>query len=417
MGIRQKHKNFRFWRARRGAVAVHIGLMAIAIIGMAALGTEVVFLLYKHRQMQMAADASAISGATALAKGFPSDLSVEARAVAADDGFVQGVDGATVTVHHPPLSGSNAGNDQAVEVIIAQPQTLYMVSLFRSGLFNVGARAVAVVPITGFYCMLALDPSAAGALTVRNNGVVSNPDCGVAVNSNSERALIVDNNGAVNGPVSVVGNWSLSNNAELNGTPLLNHAPAIDDPYADVALQAIPACTAQPSSGGNNTTFNLTPGHFCSGWNFSNTVTLNLAPGAYYVDTRMDVGNNAIVNGTGGVTLIVNGNYAISFTNNAQINITAPSSGPYAGLAFFGPRNGTTNVTQTFSNNTTMNIKGVVYFPSQTIEFDNNGTTTPGGCTQVIGRLIRVQNNVELNRDCTGTGVRPIGSPPSYLVE
>ena len=417
MGIRQKHKSFRLWRARRGAVAVHIGLMAIAIIGMAALGTEVVFLLYKHRQMQMAADASAISGATALAKGFPSDLSVEARAVAADDGFVQGVDGATVTVHHPPLSGSNAGNDQAVEVIIAQPQTLYMVSLFRSGLFNVGARAVAVVPVTGFYCMLALDPSAAGALTVRNNGVVSNPDCGIAVNSNSERALIVDNNGAVNGPVSVVGNWSLSNNAELNGTPLLNHAPAIDDPYADVALQAIPACTAQPSSGGNNTTFNLTPGHFCSGWNFSNTVTLNLAPGAYYVDTRMDVGNNAIVNGTGGVTLIVNGNYAIGFTNNAQINITAPSSGPYAGLAFFGPRNGTTNVTQTFSNNTTMNIKGVVYFPSQTIEFDNNGATTPGGCTQVVGQLIRVQNNVELNRDCTGTGVRPIGSPPSYLVE
>ena len=78
---------------------------------------------------------------------------------------------------------------------------------------------------------------------------------------------------------------------------------------------------------------------------------------------------------------------------------------------------GTTAVTQTFSNNTVLNIKGVVYFPSQIVEFDNNGSTTPGGCTQVIGRKINVQNNVNLDNDCAGTGVQPLGTGTSYLVE
>jgi hypothetical protein len=415
--IRQKRKVLSLWRNRRGSVAVQIGLMAVALIGMAALGTEIVFLLYKHRQMQMAADAAAISATTALAKNFPADLNVEARAVAAEAGFVHGVDGVSVTLNHPPLSGSSAGNANAVEVTVAQPQNLYMVRLFRSGVFNVGARAVAFVPQAYQYCMLALDPIASGALNILNNGVVANPLCGVAVNSSSNSALTLSNNAAVNGPVSVHGNWSLANNAHLNGSPLINHAPVIDDPYAGIALQAIPACTGQPASGGNNATINLTPGHFCSGWNYANNVTVNLAPGAYYIDTKLSVRNNAVVNGMGGVTIILNGNYAIDFANNVRVNITAPSTGPYAGLAFFGPRNGTTGVTQTFSNNTILNIKGVIYFPSQTVEIDNNGSTTSGGCTQVVAQLIRVQNNVQLDNNCVGTGVLPIGSGSAYLVE
>jgi hypothetical protein len=313
--------------------------------------------------------------------------------------------------------GAHAGDTGAVEVIVSQPQTLGMVSLFRSGLFDVGARAVAIQGNTSLYCILALDPTASSAVRIQNNGVVSSTECGVAVNSNSDTALVLRNNAAINGPVSVHGDWSLSNNAVLNGNPLVNHGPVIADPYAGVQLQTIPSCTGQSGSGGNNATINLTPGHFCSGWNYQNNVTVNLAPGAYYVDQRMILRNNAVLNAAGGVTLIVNGNYAIDLENNVTLNITAPATGDYAGLAFFGLRNATPSVTQTFENNAILNIKGVVYFPNQIIEFENNGSTTPGGCTQVIGRIIYISNNVDLERSCAGTGVKPIGSSPSRLTE
>ncbi len=139
-----------------------------------------------------------------------------------------------------------------------------------------------------------------------------------------------------------------------------------------------------------------------------------------HVTTRQLAGvasNNAVINGTGGVTIVVNGNYAISFGIGAGVNITAPSTGAYAGLAFLGGRSSTPTVTQIFANNTVLNIKGSVYFPNQIVEFDNNGSTTPGGCTQVIGRILRINNNTRLDNTCDGTGVKPLGVSPSRMVE
>ncbi len=401
--------------ARQGSVAIQIGVSLTVLIGTVGLGTEGTFLIYKHRQMQAVADSAALSGAMALSQAYPRDPVSEARAVAARLGFEHGVDQATVTVNVPPLSGAQAGNADAVEVIIAQPQDLSIMRLFGDNTVNVGTRSVAVRSDTGRFCILALDPSAAQAMYVSNNAVVVNPNCGVAVDSTSNTALTMNNNAIINGPVTTRGTWSLANNAALNGSPRIQRGPLIADPYADVQLQTAPGCTGQSGSGSNNVTRNLTPGHFCSGWDFKNNVVLNLAAGTYYIDSKLSIKNNVIVNGTG-VTLVINGNYAIDINNDATLNITAPTSGDYAGLAFFGLRDATASVLQKFSNNTILNIQGAVYFPNQILEFDNNGATTAQGCTHVIGRMVQMMNNVELKNDCESTGVKPL-SPPAQLVE
>jgi hypothetical protein len=189
----------------------------------------------------------------------------------------------------------------------------------------------------------------------------------------------------------------------------------VQDPYADVQLQSPPACTGQSGSGSNNVTRNLTPGHFCSGWDFKNNVTLNLAPGTYYIDSQLSLKNNVVVNATGGVTLVVNGDYAIDIANNATINLTAPTSGDYAGMAFFGRRDATSTVLQKFSNNAILNIEGAIYFPNQILEIDNNGTTHANGCTHAVARKIQFMNNAALSNNCEGTGVKPIGPPPQLV--
>jgi len=404
-------------RSNRGSIAIQTALILIALIGMVALGTEMVYLLDKHRQMQSAADAAAMGAVTAMMTGNPSDFRTEAYAIAANAGFTNGAGGVAVTVNNPPAAGAYAGDDGAIEVIVSQPQTLGLVALFRSGLFNVGAHAVAKAENAAEYCILSLDPTASGAVNIKNNGVVANPVCGVAVNSSSRTALILSNNAAIDGPVNVHGGWNLSNNAELNGTPLNQNAAVTPNPYASRTIQTPPACTGQSGSGGNNATINLTAGHFCSGWNFANNVTLNLAPGAYYIDTKLIIGNNAIVNGTGGVTLIINGNYAISISNNTRMTLTAPAAGPYAGLAIFSGPAATSTVTQTFSNNAVIKIIGAIYMPNQIIDYENNSGTNATKCTQIVGRIIYVANNVTLNDDCAYTGTSPIGSSTSRLVQ
>jgi hypothetical protein len=285
--------------------------------------------------------------------------------------------------------------------------------------FSVSSRAVAAFDSdsTAPVCVLALDRAAAQAVMLQNNAALTSHACGLASNSSSATGVYLKNNAYINGPVSAVGSWLLENNAHLYGSPLTRNSSVTDDPYQSVTPPSAPACTGQTSSGGNGDTYNLSPGHFCDGWDFKNNVTINLSAGVYYIDSKLKLQNNAWLYGTGGVTIVINGNYAIDINNNAYLTISAPTSGDTAGVAIMGLRNGTSTVSQVFSNNVVMNIQGAVYFPNQIILFENNGMTGTVGCTQVIGRIVRLSNNVLLDSTCENTGVKPVYVQQSWLVE
>jgi len=402
------------WQARDGSVATVLAILLLTLIGFAALGTDVTYAIVKQRQMQAVATAAALSGATALMTGYPADYTVEAKAVAASVGFANGTAGTTVTINHPPASGNYTASATAVEVIISQPQTLPLAGLFGPRNWTVRGRAVAQQGSTGSYCFAALDPSAPSAFYLSNNASVISSTCGVLVNSSSPTALKLDNNTSINGPVQVVGGWSLGAHALLNGPAVENSTPAMD-PYAGTTLGTVPACTGQSGTASNKGKVSLTPGHFCSGWNFGNNVQIAMAPGTYYIDSQFSVGNNATITGTG-VTVVINGSYAASIGNNAALTLTAPTSGDFAGIAIMDLSTDTTK-TQSFSNNEKLNITGTIYVPHQTVEFDNNGMVGGGGCTHVIARIVRVMNNAELDNNCSGTGVKMIGVGQSKVVE
>ena len=137
----------RFVRDRRGAAAVMLAIALSGIIGFAGLGSEVAAWYFTTRAMQGAADAAAESAAAELAAGTVSGSSVSSdqlthtgRAVSATFNFSNGVSSTTVTVNHPPLTttGLNSANCDSrlsgyncyVEVIIQQPQTPLLSSLF-----------------------------------------------------------------------------------------------------------------------------------------------------------------------------------------------------------------------------------------------------------------------------------------------
>jgi hypothetical protein len=64
-------------------------------------------------------------------------------------------------------------------------------------------------------------------------------------------------------------------------------------------------------------------------------------------------------------------NYATaSISGGFIVPITAPTSGPLAGLAFFQDRNAPTSGSDSFSGGSTQNITGTIYFPSQNMTFN-----------------------------------------------
>ena len=402
------------WRDRSGAYSIITAVMLPVFVGFVGFGTETGLWYFDHQKMQGAADAAAYSGGLAYSLGDTSGYQTEAKAVAAQYGFVDGSGGTTVTVNQPPLSGPHAGAAGAVEVIIQQPQQRLFSAVLTSSALNIAARAVAI-PSNGTSnvstCVLGLDTSAANTVALSNNAVLPNPNCAVMSNSSAANGLSLTNNAIIDAPTSSHGGVALSNNAVLNGNPNLTNAAAQPDPYANDNPPAPPSCTSQTSSGSgpNRTTLQLQPGHFCNGLNFTNNFSVNLASGIYYIDSQLTFGNNAVITGQN-VTLVINGNYAINIGNNATVDLTAPTSGSTQGIVFFGGRNATSSVIQNFSNNTILNLTGAIYFPNQVLSFDNNASTAgSSGCTQLIARQIQLMNNVSLGANCNNTGVKPIG--------
>ncbi len=215
--------------------------MLVVLLGMTALGTEIGLVLFKRQNQQMAADAAAFGGVIALQNGQSNaGITLEAKAIAANIHYVDGSDGVAVTVNHPPiLSAAQAGNSNAVEVVIEQPQTLTLANLIGSTYgsgpiaWNVKASAVAGMGGSGS-CLVALNTTACGAITIQNNAIVQpppcvtngHPHCGVAANSTCSSAIVLKNNAQINAPVRTPGNWSLSNGAKLNCPPNVSGASA-----------------------------------------------------------------------------------------------------------------------------------------------------------------------------------------------
>ena len=113
---------------------------------------------------------------------------------------------------------------------------------------------------------------------------------------------------------------------------------------------------------------------------------------------------------TAGVTIVLTGsggNYAtVTIGNGANVNLSAPTTGTTAGIAFFGdnrdPWSSQTNQQQAFGGGATMNITGAIYFPSTQVNF-NNGITNPSGCTQLIAGTINFQGGAYFRNNCPGT--------------
>ena len=157
MHVTSGQMRFHPWRATQGGVAVLVAVLLVLLLGFVGLGTEITYALLLQRQMQATASAAALGGVTAMMTGRPSSLTVEADADAAAAGFTNGVGGVTVTVNNPPKSGNYTSDSGAVEVIVSEPLTLPLSSLFYTGAWNVSARAVAVEGSNAGDCVLQLN--------------------------------------------------------------------------------------------------------------------------------------------------------------------------------------------------------------------------------------------------------------------
>jgi Flp pilus assembly protein TadG len=408
-------------QSTEGATAVVVGLVFTGLVGFAGLGTEVGLWYQTHRAMQAAADSAALGAAVALGTGGPKTIVTEAKATLAKYGYVDDIGGVTVTVNNPPTSGAYNGVANAVEVIVQQPQNALFSAVFLSASPTISGRAVALQGAAANGCVLALDTGAKAATFGNGTTNVNLTGCQLDVNSNSSAALtLVGGAEITTDSANIVGGVSgMSGLTTVNG--VRTGAVPVADPYANVALPSYQGCDHSNFSAKSGVT--LSPGTYCGGIKVNAGASVELNPGVYVLDQgSLSVAGNATVSGEG-VTVVMTSSTGsnpatASIHGGATLDITAPTTGPTAGIAFFQDRTGTPGTINDFSGGTTQNISGAIYFPTETITFaggTNTGNNTT--CIQLIADEIDFKGNANLAINCTGKGVKSIGGSTAKLVE
>jgi hypothetical protein len=420
---------FAAWtRDRSGAVTVTVALALSALVGFAALGTEVAGWYVTKRNMQGAADSAAYSAALAKAAGAPTAYYVsEAKSVAASYSYIDGANQVTVSVNSPPASGNHTADSTAVEVVITRSQPLALASLFLQASPTLQARAVAFLGASG--CVLALDRGDVTDVTDTGNTTLNLIHCNIYVNSPATSALRLVGGAVINAHAAYIsGNYTTSGQAALNTTAGTHTgAPPVDDPYADVQIPSYSGCNSNNYSltGGRSQTF--TPGSsgvwvFCGGFEVKGNSSVTFQPGVYIIDGgSFSVAGGSSISGSG-VTIIFTSSSGTGYATaavagGATVNITAPTSGPLAGLAFFQDRNAPASGSDQFTGGATQNIVGAIYFPNQNVTFAGGTTTGGAKCTQLVALTVTFNGNAAFNSDCPGTGVRGVGTSAIQLVE
>ena len=413
----------RLSRDQRGSMSVLTAISLVVLLAFGGLGVDVSMWLRARSDAQAAADAAANSAGAAAAVTNPTArIQADVYAAAAANGFKNGVSGVTITLNNPPASGAYAGNANAYEVIVAAPQKLYLASALPGVTApTVRGRAVALVNkgSGGPACILGLSP-AISAVDVTFNGNVSVTANGCDVDANSPAASSINTNGggsvhAKN--VKTVGGVSGGNIYVTD--QIITHTSTTPDPYADRTIPKNAATSSQNNWSGN---IKNPTGVMQFNGDVKITGTTTLDPGVYIINNgSFSSASQYNVSGTG-VTIILTSptpssdNGVFSFTGGGALNITAPSTGPTAGIALWADKN-LPNKEDKFAGGTTGNLVGAIYLPSHNVKFAGNGNTA-SKCGQLIAYNVIFTGTSTFNHNCTGVGTSDPVLPTSWsLVE
>jgi Flp pilus assembly protein TadG len=370
---------------RRGTTMILVALCLPVLVGAMGLSAEVSYWYLRQRAMQNAADAAAIAAAT---NGGTSYIS-EAKAVAAQYGFQDGNGNIVVSVSKTATAAGCTSNCYSVTISDDVPLFLSQAvgylgtaTVNKKGATELAAGAVATSANAYTFCILALATS--GVQGITSNG---------APNANMQGCDVMSNTSATCNGHNLNANVGSAHTTNSGCGVIQNsNVPIVTDPYSGLTSH-IPADTcggsypqapskkkdpALPAANQWSGTYNLSGYNVvCGDQQLVGNTTINAPSGAVLVieNGMLDTNGFALQTPSGsGLTIVFTGANNASYqhipTGGGTIDISAPTSGTWSGIAIYQDPNLTTNVDVSFAGNSpTWEISGMIYLPHASVTF------------------------------------------------
>jgi Flp pilus assembly protein TadG len=410
--------NFRaFLHDEQGASIVVIALTLPALIGGMGLAAEVGYWQLHHRAMQNAADAAAIAAAT----NNGSTYATEGQAVTSQYGFTAGTGNVSVSVTNPSTAAGCTSNCYVVTVSDRVPLLLSQVVGYR-GSGAVGGQRVAALSATSVataatayaYCLLALAKNGGEGIT--GNGSPTSDLKGCNTMSNADSVCHGHNFNANEGDAA-------GTNDGCGNTSHSHVNPAVDTFSGIMSSSGIsnncggsypqePAKKNDPSLPSSNQWY----GNYgysgvkvvCGDQQLTGNTTLNntilvIENGMLDLNGYTLTGQNTTVVFSGSNT----GSYQHIPTGGGTLDIAAPTSGTWSGVALYQDPTLTKNVDVTYTGNSpTWDITGLVYMPNANVTFKGAVNKSSSGvlCFELLANYLLVDGTGSIFQNDTQCG-------------
>ncbi len=342
---------------------IQFALTLTVLLGFCGLALDVGYMELIKLKLQNAADAAALGAAYA---GAPLTSAQQAgRADASLNGFTHNVDGATVAINTPPISGPYAGRSLAYEAVLTQTVEPF----FFAGEQTATAHAVALGSPAACVWLLGNPASGSYNLDTSTSSTIQTT-CPVYLNSNYnfQQASL---SGA---QLYVGGSPGQSVNAPAPSPPAIFNSPTQADPLSYLQPPTAGACESSPPNGSVNATpATLYPGTYCNGISINSNARVTFQPGVYVVYGNVTINGGSSATGSGVcfyLTKNASSTYGSFTVSASQVNLSAPISGLLEGILVFTDRNITPKGGQrivfvsTYAGST---LDGILYAPGQQI--------------------------------------------------
>ena len=406
---------------KSGNTAIITAFALSTLVGAAGLGTDTIQWTLWKRQLQRQADSAALAGALANYQGQNGTDAATTELARYDNITLT----ASPVIEIGPTKGPYAGDLKAVRVVVQSTKSLPFSSFILKTPPVIVGEATAAAIGYGTYCVVSLENTTATGIVFHGSASVD-LGCGVVTNAQGSSAVAAGGSSWVKAsPVAAVGAIPPANNYAA-GTSLQPYSIAQADPYPDLPTPTPPSpCNTQLRVNPNQSVAVDNPGGVRCFSSIDIKGAVTFAPGTYYIDgSTFSANAQADISGDG-VTFILTSKTAsangssvakLDINGGATINLTAPSSGTYAGLLFYQDRRASTGDTNFLTGNSSSLLQGAAYFPAQKLQFTgDSGMNTK--CLHLVARNVTFIGNTNISNICpSDSGTREISGVHIRLV-
>lgn len=338
-------------------MAAVFALSVVPVVGMAGAALDYSRATTSRTDLQSAADRAALAAIRA-------EVATDAERIAA----AKAVFGSATPIGSATAEAS--GDARRITVLADATIGTTVIGVLGVDTVGLAARATAVKVFEGEPpCILALNRSVSGALTITGSAEFVGRACTVYSNSASSTGMVLESST----PPIAAGYCSaggVSTNHLLQPRPR-RFCEVIEDPFRSIVAPTAAHCDYSNVEVGPKDTVTLRPGSYCGGLTLKGSVTME--PGIYVVrNGPLVVTSQASVTGAGVTISLTGTNAGFTFDAGGATDLEAPTDGALGGMLIIQDKYANPGHENRLAGGADARLVGAIYTPTQKVTLTGN---------------------------------------------